>query len=33
MTKKTKEELLAEIDREFPESYAMDMVSTAEQVL
>ena len=33
MTKKTKEELLAEIDRVFPEPYAMDMVSTPEQVL
>ena len=33
MTKKTKEELLAEIGRVFPEPYAMDMVSTPEQVL
>ena len=33
MTKKTKEELLADIDRAFPEPYAMDMVSTPEQVL
>ena len=33
MTEKTKEELLAEIGRVFPEAYAMDMVSTPEQVL
>ena len=33
MKKKTKEELLAEIGRVFPEPYAMDMVSTPEQVL
>ncbi len=33
MTKKTKEDLLAEVGRVFPEPYAMDMVSTPEQVL
>ena len=33
MTKKTKEELLAEIDRVCPEPYAMDMVSSPEQML
>ena len=33
MVKKTKEELLAEIDRVFSEPYVMDMVSTPEQVL
>ena len=33
MTKKTKEELLAEIGRVFPEPYSMDMVSTPKQVL
>ena len=33
MTKKNKEDLLAEIGRVFPEPHAMDMVSTPEQVL
>ena len=33
MTEKTKEELLAEVSRVFPEPYAMDMLSTPEQVL
>lgn len=33
MTKKTKEELQAEIGRVFPEPYAIDMISTPEQVL
>ena len=33
MTKKTKEELRAEIPRVFPDSYATDMFSTPEQVL
>ena len=33
MTKKTKEELSAEISRVFSEPYAMDMISTPEQVL
>ena len=33
MTKKTKEELQSQIDRVFPEPYAIDMVSSPEEVL
>ena len=33
MTKKTREELRAEIRRVFPDSYVTDMFSTPEQVL
>ena len=33
MTRKTREELLAEISRVFPEPFAIDMVSAPEQVL